>query len=476
MSRPSPVSAAAVLAAGLVALPLGAQTASAAVGAPASARPGASVRVRRAVAAAGVYKVEVAVTPRDSAAQAVVRLQIGWHRRLLRTTAHRGMRLALEVTIPGRTLTVRATGQERAPRLTIRLARLHGLRATTTAPSHGTKASRPPGAPSTPALGATGVTGATGPLSSAAQTTAATDPGGPASATAPAGATTVMGTTGATAPGGASGTTGVTAATGTTGTTGTSGSTASTGTTGGGGSTGSTGTTGVTGATGGPPGPASSWQPMVFDDEFNGGSLDTSKWSTGWFGSGITAPITAGELQCYDPAQVSEGGGELDINLIAQPEICGGKTRPYASAMITTNGHFSFTYGYAEVRAWLPGNGQIADWPAFWADGQVWPQDGELDVLEGLGGYACWHFHNPLGAFGSCDPGSYTGGWHTFGADWEPGTVTYYYDGNPVGTLATAITGAPMYLILDLAADTINSGPIQAPATMRVDYVRVWQH
>jgi len=226
----------------------------------------------------------------------------------------------------------------------------------------------------------------------------------------------------------------------------------------------------------GPPGDPASWN-QVFDDEFDGSSLDTSKWSTGWYGSGVTAPVNSEELECYDPAQVVEGSGELDLNLIASPESCGGQTRPYTSGLISTAGKFTYTYGYVEVRAWLPGSGTINDWPGIWADGQSWPTDGELDVVEGLGGQACWHFHDPLGAPGGCAAGSsYTGGWHTYGADWEPGSVTYYYDGTVVGTITTGVTSAPMYLILDLAADNTYGGPLAAPATMRVDYVRVWQH
>ena len=226
----------------------------------------------------------------------------------------------------------------------------------------------------------------------------------------------------------------------------------------------------------GPPGDPASWQ-LVFDDEFNGSSLDTSEWSTGWFGSTITAPVNPEELECYDPAQVVEANGELDLNLIAKPESCGGQTRPYASGLITTDGKFSYTYGYVEVRAWLPGAGTISDWPGIWADGQSWPTDGELDVLEGLGGQPCWDFHDPLGAFGGCAAaGSYLGGWHTFGADWEPGSVTYYYDGTVVGTVTSGVTSAPMYLVLDLAADNEYGGPLQVPAMLRVDYVRVWQH
>ena len=173
---------------------------------------------------------------------------------------------------------------------------------------------------------------------------------------------------------------------------------------------------------------------------------------------------------------MTEADGELDLNLVARSETCGGQTRSYASGLISTAGKFTFTYGYLEVRAWLPGNGTVDDWPAIWTDGQQWPQDGELDLVEGLGGAACWHFHDTQGAPGGCAPTSYTGGWHTFGADWEPGSVTYYYDGNVIGTVTEGVTSSPMYLILDLAADDQYGGPLQTPAALRIDYARVWQH
>ena len=200
-----------------------------------------------------------------------------------------------------------------------------------------------------------------------------------------------------------------------------------------------------------------------------------SEWSAGWFGSGITGPVNSSELDCYDPSQVSEGDGELDITLIAQPATCSGMTEPYTTGIVTTDGTFSYTYGYYEVRAWLPASGaSIANWPAIWADGQDWPTDGELDVFEGLDGSPCWHFHDPSGGPGGCATANYTGGWHTFGADWEPGSVTYYYDGQDVGTITSGVTSSPMFLILDYA--TSADSPILAPATMRIDYVRVWQH
>ncbi len=209
--------------------------------------------------------------------------------------------------------------------------------------------------------------------------------------------------------------------------------------------------------------------------------MNASYWSTGWGGSGLTGPISTEELQCYSPSQVVLGGGELDLNLIAQAQtncpLDGGGTinEPYTSGMIHTQGKFSFTYGYFETRVWLPGGASGVDWPGVWAVGANWPSGGELDLVEGLAGQACWHFHDPSGAPGSC-AGVYTGGWHTFGADWETGSVTWYYDGKEVGSVTQGITNSPMFLLATMALDNTYGGPIQAPATMRIDYIRVWQH
>jgi hypothetical protein len=255
------------------------------------------------------------------------------------------------------------------------------------------------------------------------------------------------------------------------------GSSGSSGPTGSSGSSGSSGSGGSSGSLV-PAGVGGSWH-MVFNDSFTGSSLDPSKWSTGWFGSGITKAVDSNEIACYDPANVSEGNGELDLSMTAQSTSCNG-TQPYDGAAVTTNGKFEFTYGFAEVRAWLAGNGStVYDWPQIWLDGQSWPQNGEIDILEGLGGGACYHWHGPPDGtgYGGCASGTFTGGWHTFGMDWEPGSVTYYYDGNDVGTVTNAtslITSDPMYLIL--VASTSAQSPTQAPVTERFSYVRVWQH
>ena len=229
-----------------------------------------------------------------------------------------------------------------------------------------------------------------------------------------------------------------------------------------------------------PLGPAGSphgtWH-LVFNSTFTGRALSTAGWSTGWLANGITQPVSSGELECYAPANVVVSGGALNLSLVRQPHSCGGKERPYTSGMINTDGKFQFTYGFMEARIWMPGQrGQIINWPAFWADGQNWPGDGEIDVLEGLGGKACWHFVNRAAVRGNCAAGTFYNGWHTFGANWEPGSITYYYDGRVVGRIRSGITHAPMYLILNNATAHLYQIPVQVPADVRVAYVRVWQH
>lgn len=222
---------------------------------------------------------------------------------------------------------------------------------------------------------------------------------------------------------------------------------------------------------------------LKFDDEFNSTSLDTTKWSTGWFGSGITPPVNSKEEDCYDPAQVAESGGSVDLTIVKKSEDCGISDPVYTTGLVSTEGKFNFTYGFVEARVWLPaadGNpSEIANWPAVWADGENWPEDGEIDIVEGLEGPACAHFHGPAdpqglgaGSGGGCPNGNYADGWHTFAANWEPGIVTYYYDGVDIGSITSGITSAPMFVILDYA----DGQPFQVPATMKVDYVRVWQH
>jgi hypothetical protein len=217
----------------------------------------------------------------------------------------------------------------------------------------------------------------------------------------------------------------------------------------------------------------------LFRDDFNGSSLDRTKWRPNWFGtndSAVTKPVNTKEQGCYDPAQVSVGLGVLRLSAVARScRATNGVTYPYASGIVSTKDHFTFRYGYFEARLWTPpGSGPIRNWPAFWANGTgQHPLTGEIDVVEGLAGRACWHFHYKSGEPGGCVNKSNVAGWHTYAAEWRQGVVTYFYDGEQVGRITQGITSTPMYVVLNLGVSSTVSGPVTLPAEMLVDYVKV---
>ena len=222
---------------------------------------------------------------------------------------------------------------------------------------------------------------------------------------------------------------------------------------------------------------------LVFDDEFNGAALDTTIWQPNWFGSSdtaLTGPINSNELQCYDPAQVSVSGGSLRLTSIASSCNPGGGTYAYRSG-IARERLYPWAYGYFESRMFIPAAsaGVIANWPAFWMNGQNWPTDGEIDIMEGISGQNSTTFHNAANAsagYTLVGSGDNTG-WHVFAVWWQPTFIKWYIDGILVHTLTNppiAITGAPMELIFNLAVGGAG-GPIQAPSTVLADYVHAYQ-
>jgi hypothetical protein len=191
------------------------------------------------------------------------------------------------------------------------------------------------------------------------------------------------------------------------------------------------------------------------------------------------------------------GNGFLYLQVRAQASGCSGN----AGGLVESDpgdgvpGHagFKYSYGYVEWRAWVPGvkptgwtcpqGGCMADWPALWSFPEN--QETEIDTMEGLRevktGETCYHFHHhsplPETHWGGCVAGSFAGACHTFGVDWEPGMLKYYYDGVLVGEHPSGeITSAPQYLIMNDVPEGSHGGPLVVPNEMAVDYVRVWQH
>ena len=208
----------------------------------------------------------------------------------------------------------------------------------------------------------------------------------------------------------------------------------------------------------------------LFCDTFSTGHLD-AHWDNGWYGDGIhpTKPVNGAEIACYDPAQVAVSRGKLRLALAHRSCTAAGKTYPEATGSVSTLHSFSFTDGTLTTRVYLPGSSTaLYNWPAVWTDGQpTWPTNGESDILEGLSGKACWHYHSPTGGPGGCS--AMAGGWHTVSETVRNGTVTYSYDGVQVGQLASV--RAPHFIILGNQSGTYGGADVAS--TMRVDWIEV---
>lgn len=227
----------------------------------------------------------------------------------------------------------------------------------------------------------------------------------------------------------------------------------------------------------GDPGP---WQ-LTFDDEFDRPSLDLANWRPNWLGASDTAITSSADPtdeNCADPAQVAQDGGTLALaTAVRRCTPPGGPARAYASGLVQTRR--TFTHGFLEARIFIPASptGTPVDYPGFWATGTGhWPDTGEIDVTEVLGHCGPglgFYFTSAAGTQGGCVPLRHPGGWHVFGVDWEPGSLTVYYDGTVAGRITRGVTAAPMSLVLDNSVNPRAGGPA-APSRMRVDYVRVW--
>lgn len=236
---------------------------------------------------------------------------------------------------------------------------------------------------------------------------------------------------------------------------------------------------------------------LLFSDEFDGTSLDLSKWHTCFWWATDTCSIESNnELELYVKDDVLVGGGILTLR--AQRRTApgwNGKTYRYTSGMVSTGGRkyekppgFAYTYGYAEARVRVP-RGQGL-WPAFWMLPVSYRSRPEIDIMEILGDqpdvhHMNYHWLYPDGTRG--DRGATWAGpafsvdWHSFGVDWQPGAIVWYVDGIERWrfTDAANVPAEPMYLLLNLAVggDWPGSPNASTPfaSYYQVDYVRVWR-
>ena len=276
-----------------------------------------------------------------------------------------------------------------------------------------------------------------------------------------------------------------------------------------------------------PPTDSENWNPEpVWRDEFDGNSLDGTKWTAlngGWKDENQQV------RNCYTRSDenINVSGGSLNLIGLYKPgATCTGgntKTGNFTSGFVQTKNKAYFKYGYIEARIKMPKN--KSTWPGFWMSpnnspyGPGWPDWGEIDIVEAKGSNrqfaasdAHWRDKNtPTGQTGShrnrqgVIPSSKFGTndtteWHTYGVKWTEGKLEYFIDGEWHHTITefknSNSTGSPngpfdqdFFLRLNLAIggnyidapwdDPINSvGATNGegfPATMSIDYVRVYE-
>ena len=118
---------------------------------------------------------------------------------------------------------------------------------------------------------------------------------------------------------------------------------------------------------------------LVGGDEFDGGSLDTSKWKPyhNTYGDGNN------ELACLTPDNVRQGGGSLKITAERETVACpGGTTESYTSGFIGSRetGTYYPKFARFEIRAKLPHAQGL--WPAFWLRHRNGASTAEVDIME----------------------------------------------------------------------------------------------
>ncbi len=264
--------------------------------------------------------------------------------------------------------------------------------------------------------------------------------------------------------------------------------------------------------------PSGTWS-CTFDDEFNGSSLDTSKWqpvltSTSNYLSG---PFLSQVCYVDNPSTISESGGYLDLSVVEvspyttcdQP---GGASldTSYEGGMIETYNLFSQKYGYFEVRAEMPSTSVPGLQETLWLYPEnetlygPWPNSGEIDYGEFYSSYPADDVPAVHYPGSSNDPdatatngctlaGDTTAGqFNTYALSWTPTTLTTYYNGVPCLTddyspyvtypdTAPEPFNQPFFLAFTSALgmdgdDTFQAGTTPLPDTMKIDWVRVWQY
>ena len=238
---------------------------------------------------------------------------------------------------------------------------------------------------------------------------------------------------------------------------------------------------------------------LVWSDEFEGETIDESKWSFD-IGDGCDRGICGWgnrELQYYtdDPDNAYVSNGNLIIRALKKPTM----DYAYSSARMVTKNKGDWKFGRIDARARLPiGQGL---WPAIWmlpTDNVYggWPTSGEIDIMELIGSepstvLGTIHWGHDTRRFQSSyydlETGTFDQDFHVFSTIWTEDCIQFLVDDIPYGEVNTRSTTQPstwpfdqdFHLIMNIAVGGNLPGDpsptLSFPRVMQVDYVRVYQ-
>ena len=224
---------------------------------------------------------------------------------------------------------------------------------------------------------------------------------------------------------------------------------------------------------------------LIWQDEFNGSSIDSSKWRVEDLHLNKN-----NELQYYTPQDVYIENGKLVLR--SQKRSFWGydddgvwRHFDYTSGLVETKDRFSTEYGRIEVRAKLPGTKGM--WPAHWMlpTTGAWPP--EIDIMEIIGSETnrVWMSHH-WGTYPNVQ--TFTTSWvgpdftqdfHTFALEWWPDRLTWYVDDVAHAIHMSNVPQEPFYIILNTAVGGTWPGSPDStsvfPQYHIIDYVRVYK-
>ena len=240
---------------------------------------------------------------------------------------------------------------------------------------------------------------------------------------------------------------------------------------------------------------------VLWADEFDGDTLDETKWNRelrepGW---------TNNELQEYTSSDdnIFVRDGNLVLKAIKSEK--NGKDY-YTSGKVNSQHKRQFTYGKVVARAKAPKGKGL--WPAVWmmpeneAKYGQWPKCGEIDIMEVLGSdtktaYCTLHYGEPHGEKQDTkvlDSNDFSDTFHDYSVEWEPGEMRWYIDDELILTVNdwfTAEAGKdekpypapfnqPFFVQMNLAVGGTWPGNPDSTtdfdnAEFLIDYVRVYQ-